>query len=327
MIKEIYGLNNKVDKEADFLEFFEEETKKHYTSSSNYSNWKSSFNYLYKYTNNNLKIRDIDYHLIDDFRDYLLKNKKLSQNSKSLYFNKFKATLKEAYKEGIIEEDFAKRIKNIKPEETTKEYLTTEEIKLISQTECDDPLIKNSFMFSIFTGLRFSDVKNLKWKQIQHSPQIGYYIRFIQKKTKGNETLPIPEKAMSFLDNRGKPEQYVFENLEYSSTNNRKLQKWIDDSGVYKKVTFHVARHTFATLQLTLGTDIYTVSKMLGHKELKTTQVYAKIIDKKKTDAANLFEDIDICKYYMSVISDKIKIYKRFVCYNRQKTPLLFAQK
>ncbi len=79
----------------------------------------------------------------------------------------------------------------------------------------------------------------------------------------------------------------VFKGLKYSAWHNLKLQPWMTRAGISKKITFHCARHTYATLQLTLGTDIFTVSKMLGHKDLKTTQVYAKVIDDKKRVAAN----------------------------------------
>lgn len=79
----------------------------------------------------------------------------------------------------------------------------------------------------------------------------------------------------------------VFQDLTYSDYNNAKIREWMIRAGVEKHITFHCARHTYATLQLTLGTDIYTVSKLLGHKSLKTTEVYAKIIDQKKKEAAN----------------------------------------
>ena len=79
----------------------------------------------------------------------------------------------------------------------------------------------------------------------------------------------------------------VFKGLKYSAWHNVKLAQWVLRAGITKNITFHCARHTYATLQLTMGTDIYTVSKLLGHRELKTTQIYAKVIDNKKKEAAN----------------------------------------
>ncbi len=124
------------------------------------------------------------------------------------------------------------------------------------------------------------------WSEIQSSGD-NYYIRFRQKKTKGSETLPISKQAFDILGERGKPEEAIFEDLKYSAWNNLKLREWVMKAGITKHITFHCARHTYATLQLNLGTDIYTVSKMLGHRHLKTTEVYAKVIDKKKQEAAN----------------------------------------
>ena len=116
---------------------------------------------------------------------------------------------------------------------------------------------------------------------------MGHYIRFRQKKTKDLQTLPVSDQAIQLLGIRGKPEEQVFERLKYSAWYNLKLAQWVMRAGITKHITFHSARHSYATLQLTLGTDIYTVSKMLGHKNLKTTQVYARVIDQKKQEAAN----------------------------------------
>ena len=116
---------------------------------------------------------------------------------------------------------------------------------------------------------------------------MGYYIRFRQKKTKGAETLPISEQAFGLLGERQDNDQRVFVGLRYSCWNNIKLKEWMLKAGISKPITFHCVRHTYATLQLTAGIDIYTVSKLLGHKDLKTTQIYANVIDEKKKDAAN----------------------------------------
>lgn len=98
---------------------------------------------------------------------------------------------------------------------------------------------------------------------------------------------PISDQAVSLCGERRDPADKVFDGLEYSAYSNKHLAQWIGAAGITKDITFHCFRHTFATLQLFNGTDIYTVSKMLGHKDLKTTQVYAKIVDDAKRTAAN----------------------------------------
>ena len=150
-----------------------------------------------------------------------------------------------------------------------------------------DTILKTAFLFSALTGLRWSDINKLLWSEVQQSKELGHYLRFTQKKTQGSETLPISQQASDLLGERGKPEERVFKTLKYSAWHNLKLQQWIMKAGITKTITFHCARHTYATLQLTLGTDIYTVSKLLGHKHLKTTQIYTKVIDEKKTEAAS----------------------------------------
>ena len=98
--------------------------------------------------------------------------------------------------------------------------------------------------------------------------------------------LPISKQAFSLLGERGNPNDKVFEGLTYSAYTNKHLFQWIGSAGITKDITFHCFRHTFAILQLDKGTDIYTVSKMLGHKDLKTTQIYAKVLDKNKRKAS-----------------------------------------
>lgn len=179
----------------------------------------------------------------------------------------------------------AYRIKSIKLLDTQREFLTLEELQNLAKTPFQYEDLRRAALFSALTGLRFSDVEKLIWSEIRHSEEQGYYIRFKQKKTKGAETLPISDDAFSLLDERDDDRAKVFPNLEYWQC--AFLSGWTKNAGINRKITFHCFRHTFATLQITLGTDIYTVSKLLGHKNLQTTQVYAKIIDEKKREAVN----------------------------------------
>ena len=98
--------------------------------------------------------------------------------------------------------------------------------------------------------------------------------------------MPISGQALLLCGESRQPEQFVFEDLPDPSWISRPLKQWIEAAGIKKNITFHCFRHTYATLQLSSGTDIYTVSKMLGHTNVKTTQIYAKVVDEKKNKAA-----------------------------------------
>lgn len=278
--------------ERSFVEYFKQLANKR--KASNYDNWVSALNYLEKFTEGNLKFADLNESFCNDFKEYLLTTKHkhsdkpmLSQNSALSYFNKVKAAMKQAYKDGYLKTNLNAMVEPIKQAETQRNYLTIDELNKLVKTDCANPLLKNAALFSALTGLRFSDIAKLVWGEIEHVNEQGYFIHFKQQKTKGVEVLPISDQAYSFLGERQKPTDRVFEGLQYSAYQNKHLLKWISSAGITKNITFHCFRHTFATLQLSNGTDIYTVSKMLGHRELKTTQIYAKIIDQTKRTAAD----------------------------------------
>jgi len=289
-----YGFANQANLKASFLDYFAKLTEERKDSSGNYGNWGSILKHLHKYTNGkDVTFADIDRKWLENLKTYLQKdaktktNQNLSQNSQYSYFNKVRATLKQARKDGIIIANPAEEVTGIKQVETQREFLTLEELQAVAKADCEIPILKTAFLFSCLTGLRWSDINKLTWAEVQHSNDQGYYIRFTQQKTKGTETLPISDQARDMLGEAGQLDERVFKGLRYSAWHNVKLQQWVMRGGVSKTITFHCARHTYATLQLTLGTDIYTVSKLLGHRELKTTQIYAKIIDDKKKEAAN----------------------------------------
>lgn len=284
--------------EQNFVAYFKDLADKR--KASNHDNWISAYNYLEAFTKGNLKFADLNEKACNDFKEYLLTTKSnksskvtLAQNSAVSYFNKFKAALKQAYKDGYLPSDLNSRVQRIKTAESRREFLTIEELNSLVNTECNNPLLKRAALFSALTGLRHSDIKNLVWSELEFIEGHGYFIHFKQQKTKGVEVMPISAQAYNLLGERAESNDKVFEGLTYSAYENKHLAKWIGLAGITKDITFHCFRHTFATLQLmkrpdgSAGTDIYTISKMLGHRDLKTTQIYAKIIDETKREAAD----------------------------------------
>jgi len=289
---EQYGQMADIRRNADFVTFFRQLANDR--KASNHDNWMSALNYLEAHTGGSLKFIDLDEQFCNRFRQYLLtapsnrtKNQPLSQNSVVSYFNKFKAALKQAYKSGYLHLDLNVKVEAVKPTETHRKYVSQEELQALANMECDNPTLKRAALFSALTGLRFSDIQKLIWKEVRHSEASGHYLQYHQPKTGGAETHYISEQALGLMGERGEPNETVFHALHYSAWENVKLKRWLLAAGITKDITFHSFRHTYATLQLSQGTDIFTVSKMLGHKDLKTTQIYAKIVDEKKRAAAD----------------------------------------
>jgi integrase len=187
-------------------------------------------------------------------------------------------------------------VKAIKQAETVREFVSLEELKVLANTDCEKPALKTAFLFSALTGLRYSDIYALTWQQVRGSKEEGYILHFVQKKTKGVENHPIPTPARDLMGEAGKPDARVFRRLrsKLNVWDNLRLKQWVLAASINKDITFHCARHSYATIQLTLGTDIYTLSKLLGHKELRTTQIYGKIVDSKKKEAARRLNDFEL---------------------------------
>ncbi|WP_101451103.1 site-specific integrase [Aquimarina sp. MAR_2010_214] len=289
--------NNHIGKTT-LLGFYEKKKEERYQTKGNYDNWDAAQKHLEQYSPSHITFNDIDVDFIKGFKKHLdtvavTKSKKnLSQNTKHTYFNKFKACLNAAFDEGYLKENLIKKVKGFSMGESTREYLTCDELQKLSQTPCAIPLLKRAFLFSALTGIRWSDVNKLKWSEVREegNDDVGkaiFRIVFQQKKTEGVEYLYISQQARELLGERKDTEERVFKGLRYSAYMNLQLLRWCMFSGITKHITFHSARHTNAVLLLENGADIYTVSKRLGHKEIRTTEIYAKIIDKKMKEAAN----------------------------------------
>lgn len=304
-IRKAEALQGKFDIKSDqkgkkiFLEFFKEKKDERYDNKANYGNWDAVEKHLIRFCPPTFSLNQIDEKFITSFKNYLDKEAKtksnlgLSQNSKYSYFNKFRAAIRAAFDEGFIDRNPLKNVKGFKQGDAQREYLTHDELNLISQSECRYPILKKAFLFSCMTGLRWSDINKMLWREVRNEGVDNngnpvYRIIFTQKKTQSLEYLYISEQARNLLGESKQNSDRVFKGLKYNSTFNNELLRWMNRSGITKHITFHSARHTNAVLLLENGADIYTVSKRLGHKEIKTTQIYAKIVDSKMKEAANL---------------------------------------
>lgn len=279
-------------------------------SRGNWGNWYSCYKHLKIYEKNeDITFDDITPEWVQGFKDYLendavawsprydrgLEYHPLSRNSKLSYFNKLRACLHQALADGVISENPLRGIDNFKAEESKRMYLTIEEIKAITAAECPAPGVKRAFLFSCLTGLRRSDIMKMTWSEVHKQ---GEYTRIIfkQKKTSGQEYIDITPQAAELLGERRNPTDLVFYDFLTASATNNAIKVWMLRAGITKEITFHCARHTFAVMMLDIGTDIYTVSKLLGHRELSTTQIYAKVLDKTKQAAVMNIPDIGLKK-------------------------------
>lgn len=242
---------------------------------------------------------EIDENLIKKVRKYFEKDAltkselSLSQNSKYSYFNKFKAALRNAFDDGYLTVNYAAKIKSFDQAESQREYLTFDELQSLAKAECKYPVLKKAFLFSCLSGLRWSDINAMLWSEVRDEGGL-FKINFRQVKTDGVEYLYISHQARELLGERRDPQDRVFKGLKYGMTYNTEIIRWCNRAAVPKHITFHSARHTNAVLLLENGADIYTVSKRLGHREIRTTAIYAKIVDIKMKEAAEIIPELTL---------------------------------
>ncbi|MDR1553799.1 MAG: site-specific integrase [Prevotellaceae bacterium] len=225
-------------------------------------------------------------------------NKPLHDNTKHSYIKILTIILNAAVTDDILISNPLNHIKpELKPKKKPTErcFLTIDEVRQLARTECYTPEVKRAFLFSCFSGLRFSDVAGLTWQKIETGNNGDRYIKFIQEKTNKPEYLPLNTEALKFVGEQGTAadSDRVFAKLPQNKYCNVVLKEWAGAAGITTKhVTFHVARHTAATMILSLGGAIETVSKILGHSEIRTTQIYAKILDKNVSEAVHKLDGL-----------------------------------
>lgn len=260
--------------------------------------------HLGKYAKMGLRLKDVTPKFLRGFLEYLQGDNvnkyggRLCQETIYTYFTVFSILMNKAVRlEMIPRNPFHKLSQAEKPQRRTKkrEFLTMEELQKLANTECDDWRVKKAFMFCCFTGLRYIDVSRLKWKHIQKLGDGSYQLDMMQQKTQEPVYIPLSKNAMKWLPEKGDNgrENYVFQFRDRSIIY-KYLQDWGKRAGIEKHLIFHMSRHTCATMLLYYGADLYTVSKILGHTSIKSTQIYAKVVDKMKRKAVDNIPDVPI---------------------------------
>lgn len=272
------GLVSRQLKKASFINYFESLTKK--KSPNTRGTWETTLKHIEDFQGKKLKFEDVTERWLEKFSSYLLNE--VSQNSAITYLQKVNAALNLAVKQKIIVENPYKFISKPKKEEKEMVFLTKDEVQKIINTPFFDDEVKRAFLFGCYTGLRFSDITALKWTNIKDGR-----IHLTQTKTKGAIYIPLSNNAEHILELQKDNTETIFKLSAHNNSVNRTLRKLIVRTNIKKNISFHSGRHTFATLLITAGVNIYTVSKLLGHKDIESTLVYAKVINEEKEKAIN----------------------------------------
>ncbi|MFN4764602.1 tyrosine-type recombinase/integrase [Gillisia sp. Q332] len=290
-----FGLKDNIILDIKFSDFYQEVVDEYLDSGSrgNYFTWKASLAYWNAFMGKDLTSQNLTNWHVNEYRSFLLATKnlrtdkgKLAINTASTYYKNFIMVLKRAFKEKLLNKNLAEDARHIREQDTHREYLSEKELTKLWNTPIDNIKVKHMALFSALTGLRFSDVINLSWEDVYEDTHQGNYIQFREQKTGSIKNHPIAKTAINILNAQETREGIIFNEFKYHQIS-RPLKKWLTDAGIHKKISFHNFRHSYATLQLANGTDIYTVSKLLGHKNVSTTQIYTKVMDHNKVKAAN----------------------------------------
>ncbi|MDR1055699.1 MAG: site-specific integrase [Prevotellaceae bacterium] len=300
-----YGFKTKTGKEkTNLIQYVHYLADQELAKTGNKRSYYYTFNSLAKHLNTfageKATFANVDTNFVKNFITYLrtAKNfnyekkegedkKALSPNTQHNLFKKFAFVLKKAVKSEIVLFNPIDKLEgNDKPkgEDSAREFLTITELKKLIGSECKNDTVKRAFLFCCLCGLRYSDVSKLTWDNFYIDNDGEMMLRMRIQKAKRNEDIPISKEAIKWLPDKKEGAGKIFD-LPKNDNANKLLSKWCKTSGITKKISFHCSRHTSATLNLSLGVPIETVSKLLGHKKIATTQIYAKIIDEKKKEA------------------------------------------
>ncbi|QQL51196.1 site-specific integrase [Mucilaginibacter ginkgonis] len=264
----------------------------------------------WQYGKSDIAIKAIDHEFITSYDFYLRSERSCGNNTVVKYIKNFKKIIRICMANGWLDKDPFINYK-AKVKEVIRDYLTKEEIQAIADKELVTDRVnqvRDIFLFSCFTGLAYADVKKLKRTEISKGIDGQWWIFTSRQKTDTASRIPLLPTALKILEKYENNPECLHKDRVLPVLSNQKMNSYLKEiasaAGITKELTFHMARHTFATaVTLGNGVSIESVSKMLGHRNIRTTQHYAKILD------AKVSEDMAILKEKFLSIENKSLMY------------------
>jgi len=280
---EVFSLHNEMMRSRVGVDF----------SKSTFTRYSTTYDHIIQflkqqYSLNDIMLKDIPYSFITDLEHFLKVTRKCNHNSSQKYIRNFRKIVNNAIKNDWLDKD-PFRAYRVKLKDTKRVFLTKEELAALEEVQLQInrlEQVRDVFIFCCYTGLSYVDVEKLSAKQIVKGHDGEYWINIDRTKTGNASNIPMLSKAMKLIEKyKDKPHIITIGKLLPVISNQRinaYLKELASVANIDKKLTFHAARHTFATtVTLSNGIPRETVSAMLGHKNFKTTQIYAKVVQEK----------------------------------------------
>lgn len=306
LLEDVEGYRLKKNREINFLDYFqsyiEKYTKKDYRMVEvALHRFKDFLNETPEYNKFAKKIKpeQITKDMVEAYTEYL-QSRSVGEGAKSIYA-RFKKVVKYAIEHDVmIKNPCMGVVIKVDEQQLKKDVLSLEEIQLLVKThyENENPNIRRAFIFCLYSGLRFCDVKDLTFVNVDYSNKL---LKFEQNKTKGHSAssgvvIPLNDDLLRLIGNPETPndrDENIFKLPTYESCS-KSLKRWVKRSGINKKISWHCARHSFAVNILNNGANIKTVASLLGHSGLKHTEKYTRAIDSLKQDAINSLPKLNL---------------------------------
>tara|TARA_B100001093_G_C26784797_1_gene996177 strand:+ start:156 stop:1397 length:1242 start_codon:yes stop_codon:yes gene_type:complete len=288
--------------ENDFIKFYQDEVDNNKTyRRSTVLGHLSVIKHLKEFIKDDrLGFNAISPQFIIDFYNYMARDSVNTKGTKNAldtagkYHRRFYNYLGMANRAGLVELPPQNPVKYAKEKPKQSDYLTSQELKALANTQEEDFTLKSAFLFSCATGLAHQELVNLKHSNIYQKDGGEFEIHLVRQKTEEPNKIPLNETAMAIINKRKEvfgslPDDKVFKNLYYSGYQNTKLQLWVDRAGIKKKITYHCGRHTFSALHYLAYKDVGALKNLLGHQDISTTQRYlAKLLKNYHTETSKL---------------------------------------
>ncbi|MDR0382698.1 MAG: site-specific integrase [Spirochaetaceae bacterium] len=287
-----WDIQDPVRSKTKLVTFLEEYSKTYKTP----ANVLSVVGHVKKFSNGAaIQICQVTPNWVDQFQQHLLNKAGLSHTSALSYSKVIRAALKKAVGAGLILRNPADAVAHIHEEDIELEFLNFDEVQKLADVRYEDDHfaeeVRRAFLFACNTGLRVSDLETITWRRIETNPM---QIIKKQEKTRDPAYIPLNKAAQKLLGNsEHKPDDTLFDLPAKKRQNTYKLlNRWAEDAKITKRIGWHTARRTFATMELENGVDIYIVAKLLGHRTITQVAKYAKATDKLRREAVNALPEL-----------------------------------